>query len=76
MTNQNLVFDSFEELCAWAAFDAADIKPDCEGSPEEALMSGWIYAMDMQDEAKGALSQAELLSLAYSEFRNMGYHNG
>ena len=61
-----------EQIMDWAA-DNSGIEPDCEGSPEQTLMSGWINAMDCQDELKGDISDKDFLDYCYSEYRNMGY---
>ncbi|MBT8449560.1 MAG: hypothetical protein KJO69_07715 [Gammaproteobacteria bacterium] len=61
-----------DELNDWAA-DNFNIGEDAEGGPAESLLSGWINAMDIQDERKGAISDEEFIEIAYSEFRNMGH---
>jgi hypothetical protein len=60
-----------EELMDWAA-DNYTVAENSEGTPDEALMAGWVFAMDEQDARKG-LSDAEFIKLAYSQFDNMGY---
>lgn len=62
-----------DELMDWAA-DHYTVAQDSYGSPDEALMAGWVNAMDVQEERKGAISDEEFLDLAYSEFDNMGYN--
>lgn len=60
------------ELMDWAA-DNYTIEPNSEGNKDEALMSGWCNAMDVQDERKGNISDEDFINLSYHEFRNMGY---
>jgi len=61
-----------EQIMDWAA-DNWGIEPDCEGLPKQALMSGWINAMDCQDELHGNISDEDFMDYCYSEYRNMGY---
>lgn len=60
-----------EQLMEWAA-DHYDTAQDCEGTPEQALMAGWVNAMDV-DEARRGISDDEFVTLAYSFHDNMGY---
>jgi hypothetical protein len=63
-----------EQLMDWAA-DNALTEANCEGTPDEALISGWVNAMDMVDE--GLIhTDEEFVNFAYSEFDNMGYTHG
>jgi len=60
-----------DELMQWAADN--DVVQNCEGTPAESLMAGWVNAMDMQDARKGAMSDDEFVRVCFSEFCNMGY---
>ena len=62
-----------QDLMEWAA-DNYSIVPNSEGSPNEALMAGWINAMDVEEDSSGELTDEDFLDYAYSEFENMGYH--
>ena len=61
-----------EQLMNWAA-DHYAVAPNCEGSPDEALMAGWENAMDIQDERQGNMTDEEFTRIAYSEYDNMKY---
>ena len=63
---------SKEQLMQWAG-DHYTTDQNSEGSPDESLMAGWVNAMDVQDSRKGHISDNEFLTIAYSEFDNMGY---
>jgi len=63
-----------EQLMDWEA-DNVFTEQKCEGTPAEALMAGWVNAMDMVDE--GLIhTDEEFVRVAYSEFDNMGYAHG
>ena len=59
------------ELNNWVESNSTT-KEISEGTPKEALMAGWVNAMDMQD-ANPDMTEAEFIEAAYSEFNNMGY---
>ena len=62
-----------EQLMDWAA-DYYDVIPDCEGDPDQALMSGWVNAMYTHEETTGGINDAEFVRVAYDCFDNMGYN--
>lgn len=50
-----------------------DCECNAEGSPHEALYSGYINALDTEEERGAALSDEEFLAYAFDAYRNMGY---
>jgi hypothetical protein len=50
-----------------------DCTPNADGTPDEALYSGYINALDTEEDRGAALTEDEFLGYAFDAYRNSGY---